>query len=237
MNPPEFLGSQANEDSYNFIDEIKKIIMVMQVTINDRVKLESYQLKDVGHIRFFPIELRKSKAQEFMNLRQSNMTFQEYALKFNQLSRYAPHMVADYRARGDSFGTSGCQRQNSLYALQARQDQKGSPDVVTASGDRVSNPKFKKGKGTNSPNGKPTCGKCGKKHYGDFLKRTDNFFSCGKSGHNIRDCPNMKSQDKGSGQDQATDPCDALKKNYNLRSRSEKDTSPTWCRHVESFLY
>ena len=46
-----------------------------------------------------------------------------------------------------------------------------------ASGDRVSNPKFKKGKGTNSQNEKPTCGKCGKKHYVDFLKGTNIFFS------------------------------------------------------------
>ena len=76
------------------------------------------------------------------------------------------------------------------------------------------NPKLKKGKGSNSPNVKPTYEKCGKKHYGDFLKRTDNCFSCGKSGHNMRDCPNMKSQDKGSGQDQASGSTDAPKKNY-----------------------
>ena len=41
---------------------------------------------------------------------------------------------------------------------------------------RVSNPKPKKGKGTSSPTEKPTCEKCGKKHYGDCLKRTDNSF-------------------------------------------------------------
>ena len=50
MNPPEFLGSQANEDPQNFLDEIKKIFEVMQVTRNDRVELASYQLKDVSHI-------------------------------------------------------------------------------------------------------------------------------------------------------------------------------------------
>ena len=42
MNPPEFLGSQANEDPQNFLDEIKKIFEVIQVTRNDRVDLESY---------------------------------------------------------------------------------------------------------------------------------------------------------------------------------------------------
>ena len=62
----------------------------MQVTGNDRLKVASYQLKDFAHIwyiqlkdktpitwvcisktfldRFFQIELREAKAQEFMNL-------------------------------------------------------------------------------------------------------------------------------------------------------------------------
>ena len=90
MNLPEFLGSQTNENPQNFLDEIKKIFETMQVTGNDRLKVESYQFKDVAHIwyiqlkdttpitwvcisktfldRFFLIELREAKAQEFMNL-------------------------------------------------------------------------------------------------------------------------------------------------------------------------
>uniref|UniRef100_M1DDS5 Gag-pol polyprotein n=1 Tax=Solanum tuberosum TaxID=4113 RepID=M1DDS5_SOLTU len=44
MNLPEFLGSQIGEDPQNFIDEVKKIFGVMQVTGNDRVELASYQL-------------------------------------------------------------------------------------------------------------------------------------------------------------------------------------------------
>ena len=52
-----------------------------------------------------------------------------------------------------------------------------------AKDDRVANPKPKKGWDTSSPTKKPACGKCGKKHYGDCLKGTDNCFGCGKSGH------------------------------------------------------
>ena len=50
MNPPDFLGSQTNADPQNFLDEIKKIFEVMQVTGIDRVEFASYQLKDVAHI-------------------------------------------------------------------------------------------------------------------------------------------------------------------------------------------
>ena len=83
---------------------------MIQVTGNDRVELESYQLKDAAHIWytqwekigiqmqllllgialvrpfwivFSPIELREAKTHEFMNLRQGNMMFKEYGLKFN----------------------------------------------------------------------------------------------------------------------------------------------------------
>ena len=48
--------------------------------------------------RFFLMELREAKAQEFMNLRHGNMKVQEYRLTFNQLSRYAPNMVANSKA-------------------------------------------------------------------------------------------------------------------------------------------
>ncbi|XP_049378026.1 uncharacterized protein LOC125842750 [Solanum stenotomum] len=130
MNPSEFLGLQVGEDPQNFIDEVKKIFGVMKVTGNDRVELASYQLKDVAHIwftqwkknkgenaslvtwecytgafldTFFPRELREAKAQEFMNLWQGSMSVQEYGLKLTQLSRYAPYMVANSKARMSKF--------------------------------------------------------------------------------------------------------------------------------------
>ena len=73
-----------------------------------------------------------------------------------------------------------------------------------SSGNRVSNPKFKKIKVYNSPTDKRTCGKCGKKHYGDCLKGTDNYFGFGKIAHKVRDFPNVRVQHKGSGQAQAS---------------------------------
>ena len=65
------------------------------------------------------------------------------------------------------------------------------------SGNRMSNPKFKRGKGNNSPTEKTTCGKCGKKYNGDCLKGTDNYFCCGKSGHKVRDFPHVKNHEQG----------------------------------------
>jgi len=58
--------------------------------------------------RFFPFELRETKVQEFINLKQGIMSVNEYSLKFTQLSKYAPAMVVDSRAciNRFSFGVS-----------------------------------------------------------------------------------------------------------------------------------
>lgn len=50
MNPSEFMGLKVSEDPQNFLDDIKKILEVVQVTGNDRAELGSNQLKDVAHI-------------------------------------------------------------------------------------------------------------------------------------------------------------------------------------------
>ena len=47
--------------------------------------------------------LREAKVLEFINLRQGNMKVKEYSLKFTQLTRYAPHVVADSRAKMSKF--------------------------------------------------------------------------------------------------------------------------------------
>ncbi|WMV08580.1 hypothetical protein MTR67_001965 [Solanum verrucosum] len=56
--------------------------------------------------RFFPLELREAKVQEFINLKQQNMSVKEYSLKFTQLSKYFASMVADSRARINKFISS-----------------------------------------------------------------------------------------------------------------------------------
>ena len=51
----------------------------------------------------FSRKLREAKAEEFINLRQCNLTVQGYGPNFTQLSRYAPHKVANSRATINKF--------------------------------------------------------------------------------------------------------------------------------------
>ena len=49
--------------------------------------------------RFFPLELRERKIQEFIKLRQGGMSVKVYSLKITQLSKHTPTMVADSKAK------------------------------------------------------------------------------------------------------------------------------------------
>lgn len=53
--------------------------------------------------RLFPLEWRENKIVEFINVLQAGMTVQEYCLKFSQLSKYSPIIVANHRARMSKF--------------------------------------------------------------------------------------------------------------------------------------
>ncbi|KAH0679031.1 hypothetical protein KY284_020116 [Solanum tuberosum] len=130
MNPPCFMGSSTTEDPENFIEELKNIFDMMHMTDTERVELATYQLNDVartwfdqwkgnraddappaswacfeeaflGH--FFPRELKEAKVREFLTLKQDSLSVHEYGLKFTQLSRYAPKMVADMSSRMSLF--------------------------------------------------------------------------------------------------------------------------------------
>ena len=49
------------------------------------------------------MELRESNIEEFINLHQGGMSVKEHILKFTQLSKHAPIMVADSRAKMNEF--------------------------------------------------------------------------------------------------------------------------------------
>ena len=132
MNPPEFFGSKVNVVPQFFIDVVWKINQIMHVTKEESVELTSYRLKDVTYdwvvmwwnsrgenaspiswqifqdtflYRFFLHEIREAKVEEFMNLRQGSMIVKEYCLKFNQLAKYAPDLIADPRVSMRKFLT------------------------------------------------------------------------------------------------------------------------------------
>ena len=91
-----------------------KIFVAIGAIDIKKVELASYQLKDIAHTwwkmwqdsqalrgipvtwelskidfleRFFPMEMREAKVEEFINLKQGSMIITQYSLKFVKLSK------------------------------------------------------------------------------------------------------------------------------------------------------
>ncbi|XP_057981125.1 uncharacterized protein LOC131166550 [Malania oleifera] len=53
------------------------------------------RFKELFYDRYFPATTRVAKAKEFFHLTQGQLTVQQYAAKFMEVSRFAPFMVPD----------------------------------------------------------------------------------------------------------------------------------------------
>ncbi|XP_049378143.1 uncharacterized protein LOC125842906 [Solanum stenotomum] len=168
--------------------------------------------KSVFLDRFFTLELREAKMEEFINLHQESISVKESALKFTQLSKYTPTIVVDSRAKMNKFvmGVSDMEKNREVKRVKtgdgnfsnARSNGQGPPrfrqrfsnqgssnSPPRVNNDMVSNPKSQGGYGSGSDVARSTCVKCGKKHHGKCLAGTNGCFGCGKSEKKMRDCP------------------------------------------------
>jgi len=50
MNPTEFCGSKVEEDPQGFIDEVYKVLDIIEVTSVEKTELVAYQLRGVAQI-------------------------------------------------------------------------------------------------------------------------------------------------------------------------------------------
>ncbi|XP_069147184.1 uncharacterized protein [Solanum lycopersicum] len=211
MNPPTFYGSKVEEHPQEFIDETYKILYAMKLNTSEKAELATYQLKDVAQtwdeMSRFVIGVSDDLKEEC----HSAMLHEN--MKISHLMVHA-QQVEETRAK----------RKSRNAKKKPRFKKRSSNQVPTkfpkARDDMVSIPKSQKGRGTSSPKKKPTYGKCGKKYYGNCFIGTNNCFGCGKNGHKVRDFPNVKGQDKDSGQVSGSN-MDPPKKNhfYALRLR------------------
>ncbi|XP_070020209.1 uncharacterized protein [Nicotiana sylvestris] len=130
LNPPEFAGTNQREDLQDFIDHLHRIFRVMHATEKEAVELEAFRLRDIAILwyegwemsmgrdappaiwenfsdafldQYLPREIRQARLDQFLALKQDNMSVREYSLYFDSLARYAPFIVATMRDRIHRF--------------------------------------------------------------------------------------------------------------------------------------
>nr|AAV31186.2 Gag-pol polyprotein, putative [Solanum tuberosum] len=226
MNPPSFIGSSTAEDPKNFIEELQKVFEVMHVAdtdvagtwfdqwkksrANDATVLSWTVFESAFLGRFFPRELREAKVREFLTLKQEPMSVHEYSLKFTQLFRYAPEMVATMRSRMSLFvaGLSHLsskkgkaamliwdmdiarlmvyvmhvEEKKNLETRKLRLEKHKGPAPSSASAPALRNR-------SQGGNWAPTCAKCGKNHPGACRDGSNGCFKCDQEGHFMKECP------------------------------------------------
>ncbi|XP_057788363.1 uncharacterized protein LOC131005403 [Salvia miltiorrhiza] len=140
---------------------------------------------------------RKKKQDEFWNLRQGNMTVTEYDRMFNQLSRYAPHLVdTDEKCAEKALNIEAIlPKEKENVSTQAPTQNYGKIKRKWEGGNEGNPGKMKQPwRGTQQQQGqaegKTSCPTCQKNHYGECKIGSNDCFRCKQPGNFARDCPN-----------------------------------------------
>ncbi|XP_070049519.1 uncharacterized protein [Nicotiana tomentosiformis] len=126
LAPPLFIGSSSTEDPRDFIDHMYRVLRVMHASVTEAVELASFRLLDLAVLwyeawersrgpdappaegedfskaflaYYLPREVREARLDQFLRLKQGDMSVRDYSHKFNSLERYALDIVRTMRAR------------------------------------------------------------------------------------------------------------------------------------------
>ncbi|MQM00948.1 hypothetical protein Taro_033696 [Colocasia esculenta] len=131
MAPPSFKGKSQPLLAKSWLREIEKIFRAIRCAEEDKVSLATYMLQERADVwwssslrtrfedgagkvawdefvrlfraKFVPEHIQDKMEQEFLALTQGSMTVLEYEARFAELSKYAPHIVADDRRKAKKF--------------------------------------------------------------------------------------------------------------------------------------
>ncbi|XP_075497765.1 uncharacterized protein LOC142534999 [Primulina tabacum] len=130
MHPPRFSGSEGAEKAELWISEIEELFDLIEYPLECRLRLDVHQLKDRAKMwwsttlmtldaqrivpswdifklkfkeSYCPPSFYSSKASEFHNLKQGDISVADYADTFYAMLRYAPHVAASQVAVVESF--------------------------------------------------------------------------------------------------------------------------------------
>ena len=128
--PPAFSGTSDPMEAESWLKTIEKVFHALRCPAEDKVTFATFMLqgeaadwweikigkmgpndvpftweefRKVFYEKYFPQSIRLQKFREFDRLIQSHMTVAQYAVKFEELSRYAPALKAEENVRARKF--------------------------------------------------------------------------------------------------------------------------------------
>ncbi|XP_073024268.1 uncharacterized protein [Primulina eburnea] len=99
MNPPEFDGSTDSMVALKWFKAVKAFYDYLQLDDKDRVTCAIFLLTKTARIWWDATK----KVKEFIELRQGNMSVQEYILKFEERCQFAPYLASNDIEMGEHF--------------------------------------------------------------------------------------------------------------------------------------
>ncbi|XP_073017805.1 uncharacterized protein [Primulina eburnea] len=128
MKPSELDGSTDPMVALEWVKAVEAIYDYLQFDDNDRVScaiflltktartwwdatkisvnvsaLKWQEFKDLFYEKYFPRDVRSQKVKEFLELKQGNMSMQEYILKFEDGCQFAPYLASNDIKKGEHF--------------------------------------------------------------------------------------------------------------------------------------
>ncbi|XP_052876194.1 uncharacterized protein LOC128282004 [Gossypium arboreum] len=164
--------SLLQEEAYLWWESVVRHLPDDQVTWD--LFQKEFQKKYIGELYI------EEKKQEFLVLKQGNMSVLDYEREFSRLSRYTLEYVPTEADSCKRF-LRGLRDEIKIQLRGGRSE----VNEMTRTTSSVRGPS----RGVEIPD----CEHCGKKHRGECWKVNRGCFRCGSTDHFIRDCPNTDS--------------------------------------------